>query len=293
MLDRIRKSIIYPGSQTQGVSIHLPKSHREYLVGPLEVEDRGSTIYLLSAPPLLCDLPVSTNNANEFHLIYCYGNGMCLSYSTFEFDYFVQLGLGVTIPEYLGYGKSSGNASEENCELTAKTTYRYLTEEKGISPDRIIVCGWSLGAAPAIYLAQHKPVGGLIVFSPFTSIHDVAPYIFPPAVQSLIPKSLFDLLIPEKFDNLTRITAVKCPIFIAHGTADEVIPVWMSKSLYDRSISADLDVTFYEIERANHNDIFEVGGNALKESIKNFINKLALLSPSESSDDLSNVNLLK
>ena len=48
-------------------------------------------------------------------MIFFYGNAMCLNYSDSQLEEFRRLGLNVLIPEYVGYGMSSGRPSEGAC----------------------------------------------------------------------------------------------------------------------------------------------------------------------------------
>ncbi len=77
------------------------------------------------------------------YLVYCYGNGMDLQTSYSEFARFRRFGFTVLIPEYLGYGMSSGQASESGCYEAAEAAYRYLTETLHVPPAQIVVSGWS------------------------------------------------------------------------------------------------------------------------------------------------------
>ncbi len=79
-----------------------------------------------------------------WYLVYCYGNGMGLETSSYEFAQFRQLGFNVLIPEYPGYGTSNGQASESGCYEVADAAYRYLTETLHVHPAQIVIAGWRL-----------------------------------------------------------------------------------------------------------------------------------------------------
>jgi pimeloyl-ACP methyl ester carboxylesterase len=185
------------------------------------------------------------------HLLYFYGRGKCLRNSRFEFTRFRQLGLNVLIPEYVGYGMSSGAASEFGCYESADIAYRYLTKILHVPPSQIIVGGWSLGAAVAIDLAARKSVAGLFALSAFTNIVEQATTILPRTSTTTV-----QLLIQERFDNLSKIRQVRCPIFISHGMQDEFVPFAMAEHLHC-AISDHESVTFLPIQGCSHNDIFD------------------------------------
>jgi len=202
--------------------------------------------------------------SETWHLMYFYGNGMSLETSSSEFARFRQLGFNVLITEYAGYGMSSGQASEAGCYEAADATYHYLTEILHVHPARIVVGGWSLGAAVAIDLASRKQVAGLIALSAFTNIPEQASAMVP-----WLPQSVVRLFIQERFDNLSKIRQVTCPIFIGHGTQDELVPFAMAERLAQAARQRDR-VTFLLIQGCGHNEIFEAGRGCVWTAIKDF-----------------------
>jgi fermentation-respiration switch protein FrsA (DUF1100 family) len=264
----IRRFLLFPGSQSQGKYSQLPQPYQDLVVQTMT--DGGHQIFLLCGNALCNDLE-SPISKEAYSLLYFYGNGMCLLNATFEFDYFRKLDLNVVISEYIGFGLSTGTASEEGCQQTARAAYQYLTKKLRVPPKRILVGGWSLGAAVATYLAKNFDVAGLLLLSPFTNISDEASQIFPFLPRSPFTKQLVERIVPDRFDSLSRITQVQCPIFIAHGTVDDMVPFQMANTLYNTAKESGKRVIFYPIEGASHNDIFEAGGKRLRGEISQFI----------------------
>jgi len=201
---------------------------------------------------------------NPFYLLYFYGNGTRLHTCSYEFAYFRQLGLHVLIPEYPGYGISSGQASEGACYEAADAAYHYLTAKQQIPSTQIIIGGMSLGAAVAIDLASRKRAAGLLVFAGFTNIPEQARAMMP-----YVPKTIVRLCVTERFDNLRKMASVACPIFLGHGTRDELVPFTMAEQLV-QAAPRDCSVTFFPIQRGGHNDLLEVGSHRLRTGIVNF-----------------------
>lgn len=80
--------------------------------------------------------------------------------------------------DYPGYGESPGCPSEEKCYASIDAVFKYLIEKRGLSPHQICLYGRSLGSGPSCYLAEksskeNKPVAGLILHSPFSSVYRV------------------------------------------------------------------------------------------------------------------------
>jgi pimeloyl-ACP methyl ester carboxylesterase len=158
-------------------------------------------------------------------------------------------GLNVLMPEYLGYGMSGGEASEQGCMEAAEAAYQYLVTEKRTQPSRLIVEGGSLGAAVAVDVAANHPVGGLVMLSGFSSIRDMTFRKYP-----YLP---VDLLLLHPMDSVARLRKVKCPVLIVHGTADEVVPYDMSQILLD---AAPPGTGLLSLPGAGHSDTLYLCG---------------------------------
>jgi hypothetical protein len=196
-------------------------------------------------------------------LLYFYGNGMCMANSRDVFNQFRGLGFNVLMADYEGYGMSGGTPSEPGCYAAANAAYKYLLTRKDIDRSRIVATGWSLGAAVAIDLASREHLAGLVTFSAFTNIADMS--------QSLLDGFPGGLLLSCRFDNLTKIGFVSCPILMAHGSRDPLVPPEMLDRL---ARSARSKVTTFRVGDAEHNDIFFRGGNALYQRVKTFVDGL-------------------
>jgi alpha-beta hydrolase superfamily lysophospholipase len=132
-------------------------------------------------------------------------------------------GLNVLSFDYRGFGHSAGVASEQHMYEDAESAYQALIR-RGISPAHIILWGHSLGSAPAVDLATHRPAAALVLFGAFTSIPDVAAATYP--------------YIPVRWvagihmDSLKRIPDVHIPVIIAHSVQDTVVPYQEGLRLY-------------------------------------------------------------
>ncbi|MDD3587296.1 MAG: alpha/beta fold hydrolase [Thermoguttaceae bacterium] len=154
-------------------------------------------------------------------LLFFYGNGACLAWCDHLMQCLCKMGVTAAVVEYVGYGVSSGKPSERLCYESAEAAYRYWVEQAGVSPDRIIVVGHSLGAAVACDLASRKPVGKLIMLSGFTTLTDAARIHFP-----WLPVRM---LLFSRFDSSSKIPHVKADILFLHGEKDQIVPVEMSR----------------------------------------------------------------
>jgi fermentation-respiration switch protein FrsA (DUF1100 family) len=177
-------------------------------------------------------------------VLYLHGNAGNLSYRAGSIvDWHDGVRLPVFIIDYPGYGRSTGTPSEKGCYAAANAAYDWLINEQKVPPDRIIFYGGSLGGAPAIELALHRPHRVLVLTRTFTSIPDMANALYP----WLLPARW---LIQNRFDNLGKIGRCPKPIFLAHGDVDQVVPFAQGKRLYE---AAPEPKRFYLLAGLDHN----------------------------------------
>jgi fermentation-respiration switch protein FrsA (DUF1100 family) len=159
-------------------------------------------------------------------VLYCHGTGGNLSHRGESVRRWRdRIGAGVLIFDYPGYGKSPGRPDEAGCYAAADAGYDWLVRECGVAPSRIVLHGGSLGGAVAVELATRRPYRTLVVLSAFTSVADMARVRF-----RWLPVGG---LLRTRFDSLGKIG--RCPgrVFVAHGTADRVIPFDMGRRLFE------------------------------------------------------------
>jgi fermentation-respiration switch protein FrsA (DUF1100 family) len=177
-------------------------------------------------------------------VLYCHGNAGNLSHRGGSIAKFRELlKMSVLIFDYPGYGKSEGRPSEEGCYKAADAAHGFLTGKQRINPERILIYGGSLGGGVAVDLAARQPHRGLVLVKTFTSAPDAGATMFP-----WLPVRW---LMRNRFDNAAKIKNCTRPVFIAHGTADRLIPFAQGKALFD---AANPPKEFFALADADHND---------------------------------------
>ena len=151
--------------------------------------------------------------------------------------------------DYRGYGKSTGKLHSENDILQdAREGWNWLTREKKISPDKIILYGESIGSFPAMVLASEHQARAIILEAPFTSFKDLAPRHYP-----WIPGLILDIILRDfEFSNISRVQTLQTPLFIMHGTADEICGYEMGLKLYEKAL---VTKEFFSVKDGGHNDL--------------------------------------
>jgi fermentation-respiration switch protein FrsA (DUF1100 family) len=158
-------------------------------------------------------------------ILYSHGNGSNLSKRQGAIRRWRDAtGMAVLAYDYPGYGRSSGQPSEANCYTAAEASLDWLAE-KGVPAGRVLHVGESLGSAVAVEMAARHGGRLAVLLCPFTSMPDMAQYRFP-----WLPGRY---LVSAQFDCLAKVPDLKCPVFIAHGTEDWVVPSRMGRRLYE------------------------------------------------------------
>jgi uncharacterized protein len=200
-------------------------------------------------------------------LLWFYGNGENIAALASVLREFRPTGTALLVVDYPGYGASRGRASERAVYEAADLAYDALAGRPGIDPARIFVYGRSLGSAVATHVAATHRVAGLILESPLTNAREMAARAYP-----FLPRFLVRL----RLDNLGAIGRVRCPVLVLHGTADQVIPTDMGRRV---AAAAPGPAELVLIEGAGHNDTYDVGGRAYRDTIWAFLQRTGTSPP--------------
>jgi len=175
--------------------------------------------------------------------LYLHGNSGNITYRFLQIREITAAGSSVLVLDYRGYGKSGGSPNEQGLYADADAAYQYL-RDRGYSARRIIVQGESLGTAIALDLASRNECAGVVLEGAFTSGGDVANTVLP----------FIGALLFRGFDSKSKITKVRAPLLFFHGDSDEIVPLRLSRALFD---AAPEPKSFVEIPGAGHNDLVE------------------------------------
>jgi pimeloyl-ACP methyl ester carboxylesterase len=182
-------------------------------------------------PPAVADKPAPA-------VIFGHGNGELIDDWPNELGRFSEMGIGLLLVEYPGYGRSAGSPSQESIAETFLLAYDRLATRPDVDPARIVLFGRSLGGGAVCDLAMKRPSAALILMSCFESVSAFA-------VRYLAPA----FLIRDPFDNLAAVRRYHGPVLVLHGKFDEVIPFGHGQALL--AAAQDGKMVVYE---AGHND---------------------------------------
>jgi hypothetical protein len=160
-------------------------------------------------------------------------------------------GLSVLLVEYRGYGRSSGAApTEDGLYLDAEAALDALAS-RGIGPSRVVLWGRSLGTGVAAEMAARARGSALVLVTPFTSIPDLVTRVAP-----VVPARA---LMPDRFDTRSKAAAIRVPLLVVHGDADEVVPFAMGEEIARAVPGARM----LRVPGATHNDVLSLAGEPL------------------------------
>ena len=179
-------------------------------------------------------------------VLYFHGNGGSLRGRVDRFRALAADGTGLIALSYRGYGGSSGRPTEKGLIDDALAAYAFAAARYPAS--RLALWGESLGTGVAVALAAQKPVGRIVLESPFTSIADIAAQIY-----WFFPVRL---LIKDSFRSDLLIGTVTAPFLILHGDKDSIVPIALGDQLY-KLITAPK--RFVRFPGAGHNELAAYG----------------------------------
>ena len=258
----LESRLIYPGAATQGRPDALIRPGGDCELVALRSRD-GTRITARFGRALGPGGLPEPDSRRRPTVIFFYGNGTCAAFMGAEFGRFRQLGLNVLMPDFPGYGMSGGRPSERGLYAAGDAAYDYLQTRADVDPGRIVLAGWSMGAAVAVDLASRRRPLALMTVSAFTTLPAVA--------HSLVPWFPASLIIRSRFDNLAKMARVSCPVLIAHGSRDRLVPPAMACVL---ASAARGGATTFQVPGAGHADVFSAANGALWNGFAAFLGRL-------------------
>lgn len=175
-------------------------------------------------------------------VLYFHGNRENVNrYAPFA-SWFTRNGYEVWMPDYPGFGKSTGELTEPLLHEEALTVYKMARAR--YAPSEIIIYGKSFGTGVASQLASVRDCKRLMLETPYYSLTSlVRPYLW------MYPLGRLMHLKMPTHEYLPRVTA---PITIFHGTGDGVIPYRNARRLQKFLKPGD---EFVAIPGASHNNL--------------------------------------
>jgi pimeloyl-ACP methyl ester carboxylesterase len=234
------RKIYEPSALLQTTPDRLGMKHEQFTIPSGSGAERGE-LYTWWIPAQRADAPT---------LLYLHGNKHNIAHLIDHTRNLHDAGYNLLIPDYRGYGKSTGGKpTEAKMYEDAEAAWNHLLQQRHHDPRRIFIYGHSMGGVVGIDLAlRHPEAAGLIVESAFTSMRVMA--------QAEHPWLPVDLLLNQRFDALAKVDKLKVPVLFIHGTWDARTPYRMSQQLYEM---APQPKTLKLIEGGEHDNSSSIG----------------------------------
>jgi uncharacterized protein len=195
-------------------------------------------------------------------LLYLHGNGGHLSSYIDHLRRLHSLGISVLAIDYRGYGQSTGGLPDEPALYADADAAWVRLLQLAPKAKSYHVYGFSLGGAVAIDLATRAPqLNTLIVDGTFSSAADVG--------QTVMPKWVpLSLIMTQHFASNKKISTIKVPKLMMHGTSDEVIPFALGQKLFTL---APEPKQWLEVPNATHTEVASMGQTHWEKAVREVI----------------------
>ena len=176
-------------------------------------------------------------------IVVFHGNAGHYGYRYDKFKPYLEVGYGVLLASYRGYGGNPGSPSEKGFYRDGQAWLDQL-HQQGV--DCIILYGESIGTAVASKLAQHFLIQALILEAPFTKLSDIAAWHLPWLIG-------LRWGLQDQFNNQAHLKSLQGlpKLFILAGQ-DQIIPNANSVKLYHHTPIPKEKIV---IQSAQHNTL--------------------------------------
>ncbi len=192
------KMLFHPEPVTADHVYDFPQPYAEQFI----YYDSSTKFHLVKFP--------AKSDSTKGVVLYFHGNRKNIGHYAKYAQLFTKYGYAVWMCDYPGFGKSTGNRTEQLLYEEAEQVYKLARLE--FEKSQIIIYGKSLGTGIASYLAAKRDCKQLFLETPYYSITSLArqfAFIYPVG-------QLMAYTIPQA-EYLKKVTA---PITIVHGTND-------------------------------------------------------------------------
>jgi pimeloyl-ACP methyl ester carboxylesterase len=158
----------------------------------------------------------------------------------------------VVLPEYRGYDGLAGAPTYDASSHDARAALEFVRDSLQAMPANTVYFGHSLGTAIAAELAASDPPRVLVLQAPFSSARAMAARMVVPGLTTF-----WRAISRVHFDTVRRVRGLTCPVWVAHGDKDMVIPERMGREVF---AAAAHPGEYLVVHGAGHNNVAEIGG---------------------------------
>lgn len=233
-------SVLFPSHLTRPLAESSIPADVERLW--LDTPDATRTEAWLLQPRSAVAASPSTDATRNPLVVFFHGNGELIDDQFTEADHWRRRGFAVLLPEYRGYGRSTGSPSQTAITADAIELVRRVQQRPDIDAARTLFVGRSIGGGVALSVAPTIRPAGVITISTFASITSMARRYGAPS-----------FLVRSPFRNDLALTQTTAPVLLLHGRDDTFIPVTHARALAAVARPAGATTTLIE-QPGDHND---------------------------------------
>lgn len=171
-------------------------------------------IYIGSLQRISTDTVIMYCHGNKDHMDFYWPRAALLANTRGKNNY------GVMMVDYRGYGLSEGKPTEDGLYADVDASLQWL-KSKGLTNNRLVMYGFSLGTAPATKLTaepRSMTPSKLMLEAPFASAENI--------VQDATGLALHGAFLTDlKINNAEEIKKVRQPLFWIHGVEDDFVSI--------------------------------------------------------------------
>jgi pimeloyl-ACP methyl ester carboxylesterase len=205
-------------------------------------------VYIGNPARIATDTVIMYCHGNKDHLDFYWPRAALLANANGKNHY------GVLMVDYRGYGLSEGKPTEKGLYADVDAGLQWL-RARGLTNDRLVMYGFSLGSAPATKLTaapRSLTPAKLLLEAPFAS----AGAMVQDATALSLPAPFFTDL---QVNNAEEIKAVQQPLFWIHGTKDDFLNInTQGQVVYDNHRGRFKEQR--RVEGANHSTVPATAG---------------------------------
>lgn len=233
-------------------SCQHPANYIMFLPPDVEVDSDNSVEYCTTGGRTVAYkrwVPNSYKNlsvARQKYILWSHGNAMDIFSIPFYFrDLSNALGIGICVYDYPGYGFSTGYPYESACYENHTAMVNELMHKFYIPKSNIFLVGQSIGTGVVVdFIYRNAWTTPAMLISPYKSIFSIV-------MQDGLMKSMLSIV--DRFNSISKMPDINCPIKIVHGIEDNIINVSHGQALYQALKNKGLVPEW--MPETSHNDI--------------------------------------
>jgi len=179
-------------------------------------------------------LPQDSDGVNPPYptVLFAHGNASVIEQWPKHLAALREMGFGVLLPEYPGYGNSDGKPSQRLITDVVVAAYDSAFSRGLLDTSNVLLIGHSLGTGIVNAVAGERPSKAMILVAGFTTLRVfTAKYLLP------------GFLMTDPWDNLKALRDYENPVMVIHGQNDEVVPYGHGVTLYENCARGALMTT--------------------------------------------------